>query len=215
MSQQRPWWLWASKSHKLSTTVREESTVTGPVYIIRGEPIIQGLTWLVWGPLSALAVIIILTGLAIVFEAKEQTLLVRALFILAFLGLPAVAWGLTIVLVNRLSNKYLQAEREADAQECRIQLDSKRGQLHFSKNDTSSEMTLPFSQIHQVNVAEPIGVRGENAVCLALDTEQGKIILLNENLGTEAQKFDLAREIQNSLRQYATTVRQTGDGHLL
>ena len=92
MSQQRPWWLWASKSHKLSTTVREESTVTGPVYIIRGEPIIQGLTWLVWGPLSALAVIIILTGLAIVFEAKEQTLLVRALFILAFLGLPAVAW---------------------------------------------------------------------------------------------------------------------------
>lgn len=94
MSQaRRPWWLWASKSDKLLSTVKEERTPVGPVYIVRGEPILQSLTWLIWGPVSALIVIIILTGLAIVFKVNEQSLLIKAIFVLAFLGLPAVAWG--------------------------------------------------------------------------------------------------------------------------
>lgn len=214
MSQpRRPWWLWASKSDKLLSTVKEERTPVGPLYIIRGEPILQSLTWLIWGPVSALIVIIILTGLAIVFKVNEQSLLIKAMFVLAFLGLPAVAWGGTIVLVNRLSNKYLQNEREADAQECRIQLDTRQNRLCYRKNTTSSELTLPFSQIQQVKVTEPIGGRSSNAVCLALDTDQGKFILLDEHLGTETQKYDLAREIQTSIKSYATTINHTGDGH--
>lgn len=212
---QRPWWLWASKSHKLTTTVREESTPAGPLYTVRGEPVIQGLTWLVWGPLSALVVILALTGLAIVFEARAQSLLVKAMFILAFLGLPPVVWGGTIVFVNRISGNYLQAEREAEALESRIQLDLKRDRLQFSRNDTSSVMTFPFKQINQVKVTEAIGGRGSDAVCLALETEQGRVILLDDRLGTEAQKYDLAREIQAALTRYSTTVpHQKGDGHV-
>lgn len=209
----RPWWLWASKSNKLLSTVREERTPVGPVYIVRGEPILQSLTWLIWGPVSALIVITLLTGLAIVFRVNEQTMLIKAIFVLAFLGLPAMVWGGTIVLVNRLANKYLELEREADAQECRIQLDVRQNQLHYRKNTTSSELTLSFSQIQQVKVIEPIGGRSSNAVCLALETDQGKFILLDEYLGTETQKYDLAREIQTSIKSYATAINHSGGGH--
>ena len=40
----------------------------------------------------------VLTGLAILFDLRERENIYRVLFIAAFLGLPALAWGITIAL---------------------------------------------------------------------------------------------------------------------
>ena len=58
--------------------------------MIQGKPVVQGLSWLVWGPVGALVIITILTSLAVISDIKEQSLIIRALFILVFLGLPAL-----------------------------------------------------------------------------------------------------------------------------
>jgi hypothetical protein len=197
---QRPWWLWVNKPGAFTTTVQEEATPQGQRYTIRAEPVIHSLAWLVWGPLAGLGIIILLTGLAIGLQVREQSLTVRALFVLAFLGLPALIWIATVVGVNRLAARHLGAEREAEAQSAQLRLDPAAGVLYYRANSTAPEMALPFERIKAVKVTEPIGARYSSAVCLALETDQGKVILLNETLGTEAQKFDLAREIQTAMQ---------------
>ena len=54
-SYQRPWWLIVNKPAGLITTVKEETDSGERVFIIRGEPLVQGLVWLTWGPTTALA----------------------------------------------------------------------------------------------------------------------------------------------------------------
>ena len=56
----RPWWLVVNKPAGLVTTVQEESSPGERIFIIRGEPLVQGLVWLTWGPVGALLVILIL-----------------------------------------------------------------------------------------------------------------------------------------------------------
>lgn len=201
MSYQRPWWLWVNKPGTFTSTVREETTPDGQCYTIRGEPVIHSLAWLVWGPLVALGVIILLTGLAVGLQVREQNLTLRAIFILAFLGLPALAWITTVIGINRLSTRHLGLEREAEAQMAQLRLDPAARILYYRTNGAAPELALPFKQIKAAKVTEPIGARHSSAVCLALETDRGKVILLNESLGTEAQKFDLAREIQTAIEQ--------------
>jgi Zn-dependent peptidase ImmA (M78 family) len=52
-------------------------------------------------------------------------------------------------------------------------------------------------------VTHPIGGHDRQALLLTLETERGPIILLNENLGTQNQKMDLAHEIQQALKTFA------------
>lgn len=196
----RPWWLLVNKTTGLITIVREESSPGERGFIIRGEPIVRGMAWLIWGPVGALIVIGILTGLAIGYNVNQQSLLVRVLFIGAFLWIPAMTWGILTIIANRLSAKHLESERQAEAQECRIRLSYERGEL-FYQTTTSPETTeiLAREQIRQVKVSPAIGLRDGKSLRLSLDTTKGPIVLLNEELGTQAQKADLAREIQQFL----------------
>src|SRR5262245_47984751 len=86
----RPWWLIVNKSARLITTVQEERKPGERVFIIRGEPLVQGLGWLIWGPVGALAVILLLAGLAIAFGINERGWGIKAIFVVAFLALPAL-----------------------------------------------------------------------------------------------------------------------------
>lgn len=200
----RPWWLLVNKTTGLLTTVREESAPGERGFIIHGEPIVRGLAWLIWGPVSALVVIAIMTGLAIAYQVNQQSLLVRVLFIGAFLWLPAMAWGIITIVVNRLSGKHLEVERQADAQECVIRLNHDRGEFFYQTSTSpQTEEKLAFENIRQVKVTKAIGARDGKSLRLVLDTDKGPIVLLNETLGTQAQKTDLAREIQQSLDHYA------------
>ena len=62
---QRPWWLIVNRSGGLKTTVQEETHPGERIFVVRGEPLIQGLAWLIWGPVAALVVVGILVWLAV------------------------------------------------------------------------------------------------------------------------------------------------------
>jgi hypothetical protein len=173
-------------------------------FVIRGEPLIQGLSWLTWGPLAALLVITLLTGLAIALDVREQSAPVRGLFIILFLGAPVLAWVGATILTNQLSKKYIERERQAEIRESLIRLLPERGELFYQTGPASPEERLAYEHVRQVKVDSAIGGRDGKAACLLLETDYGPIILLNETLGNQNQKLDLAREIQQSLNLYSS-----------
>jgi hypothetical protein len=203
-SYQKPWWLIISTSHQITSTVRDESQPGERVFVVRGEPHVQGLTWLACGPISALFIIGVMVGLAITFGVKEQGLLAQILFIAAFLALPALAWGTSVVLINRASKKHIQALKETGTQECVIRLRQKEGLLFYQLAGAPTEEQLPYNYINAAKATPAIGARSSKSMNLTLQTEDGPIVLLNEALGTQVQKVDLAREIQMSLDRFAT-----------
>ena len=200
---ERPWWLIINKPPGLIVTVTEESHPDERIFIIHGEPQVQGLAWLTWGPVAAVLTVLLLAALALALNVREQSTAIRGVVIVAFLGLPALAWAATTLLLNRLSQKHLQAERHAETRECIIQLCQNSGELVFWTSDHPKEQRLAFGSIHQARVTRPIGERGSKSVRLTLDTDDGPITLLDETLGTQIQKVDLANEIQKALRSYA------------
>lgn len=193
----RPWWLVVNKSATLITTVNEETTPGERIFAVRGEPYLQGLAWLTWGPVCALGVIIVLTGLVINLNLKEaENGSLRLLFTVLFLTLPALAWGGAILFFARLSTKHLQAEREAEADECVIRLRPKEGKLLYRRR-TTPETTLTYSEIEQARVAP---APGGKSMRLILVTQDGPLTLLDERLGSRAQKIELAYQIQEALK---------------
>jgi hypothetical protein len=200
---QRPWWLIVNKPAGLVTTVKEETTPGGRVFIIHGEPLVQGLAWLTWGPAAALIVVLLLAGLALGINVKAQVTAIRGLMVVAFLGLPALVWVVTTLIVARLSQKHLQAERQAETQECIIRLEQNQGALFFQTAARPAEKKLAYDDIRQAKVTHALGSQIGKAVRLTLETKSGPIILLDEALGTQAQKIDLAYEIQKALKDYS------------
>lgn len=201
-SYQRPWWLVVNKPAGLVTTVKEEPSANERVFIVRGEPLVQGLAWLTWGPVAAILVVFLLAGIAIGLEVKTQPAAVRGLVIMAFLALPALAWIVATLFFTRLSQKHLQAERQAGAQECVLRLNQARGELYFQTTGRADTHQLAFNQILDVKVAYPIGERNNQAGQLTLDTPTGPVIVLPGALGTRDQKIDLAREIQTAIQRF-------------
>jgi hypothetical protein len=192
----RPWWLVVNKPAGLVTTVQEEFKPGEQIFIIRGEPLVQGLAWLTWGPVGALLIVLILTWLAIVLNVREQPRTIQALFIVAFLGLPALAWAGVALTLNRLSEKHLQAERQAEAEECVIRLNQKQRELFYQTGPSSPEKKVAYDHIRQARVAQSIDGRKAKAQRLILETREETVVLLSEALGTLAQKIDLAHKIQ-------------------
>jgi len=141
----RPWWLVVNKSGRLITTVQEDTRPGERVFTIRGEPLVQGLGWLTWGPVGALLVILILAGLTVGLGISEQGWGIKAVFIVAFLALPALAWGGVALAMTRLSAKFVQAERQAEAQSCLIRLDQKQGNFSTRVRLKLREKSWPTS----------------------------------------------------------------------
>ena len=199
---QRPWWALASRSSKLVTTIQEESGPEQRRFLIQGRPFVQGLSWLIWGPFVALLIITLLTAVAIGSNIKEQGLVVKALFIALFLVLPVVGWVVTSLITHRLAEKYLETERDAGKRECLIGLQPRQGELFYRREAGATEERLRYEDIREAKVAPALGERDGRNICLMLEIEGGRVILLDETLGTATQKADLAREIEASLKDY-------------
>lgn len=202
-SYQRPWWLLVNKPAGLVSTVREESRDGERIFFIHGEPLLQGLVWLTWGPAAAVLAALLLTGLALALNVKEQAVLIRILFISAFLALPALAWGVTTLALNQLARKHLQAELQADTRDVLIGLRLNRGELYFRAGRETEEQRVKFDEIRRVKVTQPIGERSGTQVCLTIETGPGPITILDETLGTHPQKVDLANELERAIKAYA------------
>ena len=200
---QRPWWLIVNKSDSLTTTVQEEAHPGERIFVIRGEPLVQGLAGLIWGPLAAVVVVGVLILLAVMLNVREQSSAVRALVIFALLILPALAWGVVALGLHLLSQKYLQAERQARLQECLIRLDQKQAALFYQTTTHPTEEKVPYTQIQQVRIASTIGRQDIKEMRLILETDAGPIVLLNEKLGTLSQKNGLAQEIEKAVTNSA------------
>jgi hypothetical protein len=162
---------------------------------------VHGWNWLIWGPLVALLILTLLTVIAIVTNIKEQGFGVKALFVALFLALPVIGWVVTSLITHRLAEKYLEAERDAGKRECLIGLQPRQGELSYRK-EAGAEERLRYEDIVEARVAPAIGERDGKKVCLMLEIEGGRVILLDETLGTASQKADLAREIEASLKDY-------------
>ena len=199
---QRPWWLIVNRPAGLTTTIREESRPGERIFFVHGEPLVQGLAWLTWGPVAAVTTVLLLAGLALALDIRAQSNLVRGAFIIAFLALPALAWAITAIILNERAQKYVEAERQADSCECIIHLNLDSQELCFSGSAQPEEQKVAFKNIHQVKVIRPIGERHHQKVCLAVETERGSLTLLDEALGTHLQKVDLANELEKSLKAY-------------
>jgi hypothetical protein len=199
----RPWWLIVNKSARLITTVQEETRPGERVFIIRGEPLIQSLGWLTWGPVGAVVVILLIAGLAMALGINERGWGIKAIFVVAFLALPALVWSGVAVALIYLSKKFLQAERQAEAQACTIRLNQNQGELTYQTLAQPQPEKLAYQHIRQARVTHPIGGRDAHALHLTLETHKGPVILLNEALGTQNQKMDLAHEIQQALKDYS------------
>lgn len=200
MSQyRRPWWLLVNKPAGLVTTIHEDATPEERVFVVRGEPLVQGLAWLIWGPVAALVVVALLTGLAISLNIQEQSGGTRFLFVAAFLALPALAWGAATLAMSRLSAKHLQAEQEAEVKVCTIRLNNARRQFIYQTPGAPAEISVDYDQIRGIRATPAIGVRDGTLMQLTLYTDAGKFILMDEAFGTSAQKVDLANEIETFL----------------
>jgi hypothetical protein len=199
---QRPWWLLVNTPAGLVTQIEDEAHPGQRRFTIRGEPVIQGLTWLTCGPISALTVIALLTAAAVIIDVRTQNSIMRVLFIAAFLGLPALVWGAAVVIANRASARHLEAMKEAEAQCCVVTLSQRNGTLSYTPVNSSKLYQLNYDQIQRVHVTPAIGATDSNAVNLALETNEGTVVLLNEKLGTHAQKADLALEIETNIQNY-------------
>jgi hypothetical protein len=195
----RPWWLVVNKTASLTTTIQEEAHPGERIFVIRGEPLVQGLAWLIWGPIAALLVVGVLIWLAISLDIRAQSGAVRALIILALLILPALAWGVVALVLHLFSKKHVQAERQAGLQECFIRLDQKRATLFYQTTTHPTQEKVEYSQIQQVRVAPTIGSQDITEMRLLLETDDGPIVLLNQKLGTLSQKNDLAQELERAL----------------
>jgi hypothetical protein len=200
---QRPWWLIVNKTDTLITTIQEDAHLGERAFVIRGEPLVQGLAWLIWGPLAALLVVGALIWLAISTDIRTQGDAGQALLILALLILPALAWGATAVILQLLSRKHLHAERQAGLQESFIRLNQKQAALFYQTTAHRTEEKIPYAQIQQVRVAPALGSQNIKEVRLILETDGGPIVLLNEKLGTLSQKNDLGREIKQTIENFA------------
>ena len=203
----RPWWLVVNRSSRPITTVHEETHGGERIFIVRGEPVVQGLSWLIWGPLGALVVIAILTWLAIALNVKAQGGATRVLFIFAYLVLPAVVWGALTLLFARISQKYIQAGRQAGARECIIRLRQKQGEFLYQTSRESPAQKISFEHIRRIRVAPPIGGRDAKALRLLLEMDEETVILIDETWGTPAQKTDLAHEFQHAVESQTNVGR--------
>lgn len=198
----RPWWLVVNKPAGLVTKIREEAGPDERAFIIRGEPLVQGLGWLTWGPVAALIAVTVMTALAISLEVRAQSGIVQAWVVAGFLILPALAWAVAAVILSRLSARHLRAERQSGLQECIIRLNHATGEFVFQSTPQAPEKKLAYKDIHQARLTPLTEHPHNQATRLTLETSEGSMVLLNEALGTQTQKADLADQIQYALKSF-------------
>ncbi len=198
----RPWWLMVNKPPGLITTVSEETSPPHRIFTVQGQPLIQGLAWLTWGPAGAVLTVTILAVVALMLNVKEQSMLARGIIIAAFLILPALVWGAVTMAMTRLARPHLQAEQAADRQSCVIRLNQNLGQITIESNAEGRNFSLAYTDVRQARLTPVVGAKNLNASQLTLETVNGPIIVLPEMLGNQAQKADLANIIQTALQSY-------------
>lgn len=201
----RPWWVISIKTEGLVSTVEEQTKPGERRFIIRGQPGVRDLSAVTWGPVAALMTAFLFAALAVALNMPSLPWVIRAPFIFGFLAAPALAWGAVTLWTMRQSTHHIQAERDAHSREYSITLKTERGELVYTTpTHPEAHIVIRFDAIQQAKVSHPIGGRVGHDLRLTLDTVDGPFTLLDETLGTQAQKTDLAHEIQAALDDFAS-----------
>ena len=193
----RPWWLFAMQMSLLDTTIREDHHPDKKRYIIAGKPVIKNLSWIVYGPVFAVLAVLVVGALSWALAINRQDATLRLIFV-CFLALsPALAWAVMGAVMNKVSQRYLDAEVEAKKQRVEIELD-----LATRALQKDNEFPISFDDIEDFKLVSDSGVYytpGENSVTivnLIANTRQGKVTLLPKALGSLKQKLQIISELE-------------------
>ncbi|OQY44209.1 MAG: hypothetical protein B6242_13205 [Anaerolineaceae bacterium 4572_78] len=194
----RPWWVLAVQMPVLKTTIHEYHRQQK--FVIMGEPIIQSLTWIVYGPLFALSSIVIYTVLAWNFEVNTQSLALRLSASCAFILVPMIAWFVGAFIMSKITEPYINRQIKANIQHVEITIDFTKDILQLNKNKA-----IPLENIADLQL---ISDRGEiyshdaeynPLLNLIMTTDDEKITILSKELGTRLQKLDLLNKLEKLL----------------
>ena len=197
----RPWWLFAMQMSLLDTTIKEDHQPDKKRYIIAGKPVIKNLSWIVYGPVFAVLAVLLVGVLSWALAINRQDATLKLIFV-CFLALsPALAWGVMGAVMNKLSQRYLDAEVDAKKQRVELELDMTTRALQ-----KDNELPVSFDDIEDFKLVADSGVYytpGENSVTivnLIANTRQGKVTLLPKQLGSLRQKLQLLSQLEAAVQ---------------
>ncbi|HEY85203.1 MAG TPA: hypothetical protein G4N96_08860 [Chloroflexi bacterium] len=200
-AKQRPWWLLAMQMPLLDTTLKEDHRPGQKRYIIAGKPVIKNLSWIVYGPLAAIATLLAVGALTWMLNISEQEKAMKLAFVCLLGLMPMLVWAAAGVLIGKLAQRSLNREIEANAQQIEIVLNLEERALRL--NNTIS---IPFSDIDSFKLISDAGVYytpAEDSVTivnLIAHTHQGQVPLLPKELGTLKQKLQLVSQLEAEVK---------------
>ncbi len=201
---QRPWWLFAMQMPLLDTTLKEDHWPDQKQYIIEGKPVIKNLSWIVYGPLAAVAALLATGALTWMLNVSEQEKAIKLAFVCLLALMPMVAWAVAGLLIGKLAQRLLNREIEANTQRVEIVLNLKERTLRLN-----NATPIPFSDIEAFNLISDSGVYytpAEDSVTivnLIANTHQGQILLLPQELGSLKQKLQLVSQLEAEVKDTA------------
>ena len=194
---QRPWWAWALRLPALKTTLHEDHRPGYKRFIIEGEPQFKSMAWVTYGPALAVVVVVIMGGLAWALEIRQQSIMIKTLFVCLTILLPMLVWIMGSALMNRLVERALQHEATATKERVELELDLTARTLRLD-----GTTLIPFDEIADFKLMSNGGAYYQPheeivpLVHLMLDTKQGQKTLLKQELGTVQQKLELISQLK-------------------
>jgi hypothetical protein len=194
---QRPWWVWALRLPALKTTLHEDHRPGHKRFIIEGEPQFKSMAWVTYGPALAVVAVVIMGGLAWALEIRQQSIMIKTLFVCLTIILPMLVWIMASALINSLVERALQ--QEAAAMKERVQLDLDLTARTLRVDETTS---IPFDEIADFKLMSNGGIYYQPhdemvpLVYLMMETKQGQKTLLKQGLGTVQQKLELISQLK-------------------
>jgi hypothetical protein len=181
----------------LDTTLKEDHRPGQKRYIIAGKPVIKNLSWIVYGPLAAIATLLAVGALTWMLNISEQEKAMKLVFVCLLALMPMVVWAVAGLLIGKLAQRSLNREIEANTQRVEIVLNLEERTLRL--NDTAP---IPFSDIEAFKLISDSGVYytpAEDSVTivnLIANTHQGQVPLLPKELGSLKQKLQLVSQLE-------------------
>jgi hypothetical protein len=136
-------------------------------------------------------------GLAWALEIRQQSIMIKTLFVCLTIILPMLVWIMASALINSLVERALQ--QEAAAMKERVQLDLDLTARTLRVDETTS---IPFDEIADFKLMSNGGIYYQPhdemvpLVYLMMETKQGQKTLLKQGLGTVQQKLELISQLK-------------------
>lgn len=193
----RPWWLLAAQMPLLETILKENHTPTQKRFTIIGKPILKSLSWVVYGPLTAVVIIGLFAILALMIDIQNQVGFTKWAFA-CFMGLtPFAGWLGGSILFSKISQLYLDREIEDKTETVEITADLETKTLHIT--------TLPsfaFEAVESFKLMTDAGIYydAEETIMLlfnvVMNTTSGQYTVLSKDMGNIKQKQQLISQLE-------------------